>query len=124
MREPPLRSLPSWEKQASVTTLDSSSPYTYSNAAEDEDIKMVKRWHEDADRILIFVSPFVVGIHIALSLLCISWNSSVARERAGEFGSRNPRSEREGGTDPSKGERGKRGEKVLSCVLSSTRRQV
>ena len=30
----------------------------YSNAAEDEDIKMVKRWHEDADGILIFVSPF------------------------------------------------------------------
>jgi hypothetical protein len=29
----------------------------YSKAAEDEDKKMVERWHKDADGILIFVSP-------------------------------------------------------------------
>ena len=40
---------------------DSSGPFfsMYSNAAEEEDNKMVKRWQKDADGILIFVSPCV-----------------------------------------------------------------
>lgn len=40
---------------------DSSGPFfsMYSEAAEDEDNKMVERWQKDADGILIFVSPRV-----------------------------------------------------------------
>jgi Family of unknown function (DUF6535) len=46
---------------------DSSGPFfsNYSKAAEEEDNEMVKHWKEDADGILIFVSPCVC-IYIAL----------------------------------------------------------
>jgi hypothetical protein len=52
---------------------DSSGPFfsMYSNAAEEEDNKMVKRWQKDADGILIFVSP-CVRIHM---ILCTNWNA-------------------------------------------------
>ena len=43
----------------------------YSKAAEEEDKKMADRWQQDADGILIFVSP-CGGIRISL---CIIWNT-------------------------------------------------
>ena len=52
---------------------DSSEPLfsMYTEAAEEEDNKMVERWQRDADGILIFVSP-CLGTHI---VLCINWNN-------------------------------------------------
>ena len=46
----------------------------YSNAAEDEDNQMVKSWQNDADGILIFVSP-CARIH---SVLYTNWNTRPA----------------------------------------------
>ena len=43
----------------------------YSNAAEEEDNKMVKSWQKDADGILIFVSPCIC-IYI---VLCTNQNA-------------------------------------------------
>jgi hypothetical protein len=45
--------------QGESKSSDSSGPLfsMYSKAAEDEDKKLVERWHKDADGILIFVSP-------------------------------------------------------------------
>lgn len=52
---------------------DRSGPFfsMYSDAAEEEDNEMVRRWQKDADGILIFVSPWVC-IYI---VLCMTWNA-------------------------------------------------
>ena len=53
--------------------VDSSGPFftLYSEAAEDEDNKMVKSWQDDVKGILIFVS-FSVRTHF---VLCINWKN-------------------------------------------------
>ena len=52
---------------------DSSGSFfsIYSNAAEDEDNKVVDRWQKEIDDILVFVSP-LVSIHADL---CINWST-------------------------------------------------
>lgn len=62
------QSVPNQPLQGEHNFSDSSGPLfsIYSNAADDEDKKMVEGWREDAaNGILIFVSPSV-GIHAAL----------------------------------------------------------
>ena len=61
----PTRPAQNHEKEPSFG--DSSGPFfsIYSKAAEEEDNKMVERWQNDADGILIFVSSSV-GIYVVL----------------------------------------------------------
>jgi hypothetical protein len=48
---------------------DSAPLFTiYREITEEEDNKMTKRWQKDADGILIFVSPQLMGFPIALRI--------------------------------------------------------
>jgi hypothetical protein len=52
---------PNRQSKEELSFGDSSGPFfsMYSEAAEDEDNKMVECWQKDADGILFFVSPHV-----------------------------------------------------------------
>ena len=68
--QPGSSNLPTYIADGSGVDVESSAPLlsVYSRMTEDDDNKMVKRLQKDANGILIFVSPMIVGMPLSEQL--------------------------------------------------------